>query len=127
MKKGYVNIDDRWAFVFCYDVETYDLDDIASWLESLGARGKDIRKACNVILGTNNGFTFSNDRLKMSVVAVSKASSHEQFMNSIAHEIDHLRYDICNYYDVKDGSEEEAYLQGYIMQGIVKVISRHIK
>lgn len=53
---------------------------------------------------------------------VSKSTSREQFMNTLSHEIGHLKYDICMYYDVEDGSEEEMYLQGYIMQRVIRAM-----
>lgn len=70
----------------------------------------------------NSGLTFSNDALRMSVMIVSKSTSREQFMNTLSHEIGHLKYDICVYYDVEDGSEEEMYLQGYIMQRVIRTM-----
>ena len=122
MKAGYVDIAGKWRFVFCWQIREEDLGELLSWLEALGATARERAKARKVIMGWNHGFTFSNSSLRMSVMAISKSTDREQFMNSIAHEIGHMKYDICVYYDVEDGSEEEMYLQGYIMQRIVAML-----
>ena len=122
MEKRYIDIEGKWGVVFAYDIKEDDLDEIASWLEALGATRKEVRKARRVVMRWNSGLTFSNDALRMSVMIVSKSTSREQFMNTLSHEIGHLKYDICVYYDVEDGSEEEMYLQGYIMQRIIRAM-----
>lgn len=40
----------------------------------------------------------------------------------MSHEIDHLQEAVMEYYDVKPGTEDAAYLQGYIMRAIVKAL-----
>lgn len=123
MKKAYIDIAGKWAFVFAYRIGENDLDEISRWLDALGASKKDIRKACDVIMGINQGFTFTRSEQRMSVMCVSRASSKAQWYNTLVHEIDHLQHDICTYYDVPHGGEESAYLQGYIMQGIMEAIN----
>ena len=122
MEKRYIDIEGKWGVVFAYDIKEDDLDEIASWLEALDATRKEVRKARRVVMRWNSGLTFSNDALRMSVMIVSKSTSREQFMNTLSHEIGHLKYDLCMYYDVEDGSEEEMYLQGYIMQRIIRAM-----
>jgi hypothetical protein len=122
MTKHYIDIDGAWAFILAYDIELGDLDEIASWLEALGSDEESISKACRVALGTNSGFTFSSEDLRMSVMAISNASSVEQWLDTLAHEIDHLQGTICRYYDVELDTEEAAYLQGYIMKMCVSKI-----
>lgn len=118
MEKHYIDIDGRWAFVFAYDIGEEELEDIGCWLRALGCGAKRIGKALRVATATNCGFTFSNPDLKMSVMVISNASSPEQWWDTLDHEIDHLQDAICRYYDVPLGTEEAAYLQGYIMRGI---------
>ncbi len=120
MIKHYIDIDGAWAFILAYNVGLSDLDDIASWLEALGCDKESISEACRVALGTNSGFTFSNEDLRMSVMVISNASSVEQWLDTLAHEISHLQTTICEYYGVELGTEESAYLQGYIMRMCVR-------
>lgn len=122
MHQRYIDIADRWAIVFCYDITLFDTDDIASMLEALGCDERKIRRATSVILGTNKGFTYSNDEARMSLVCISHASSIEQWWDSVVHEIDHVQDAICWHYDVPLGSESAAYLQGYIMRKIIQAI-----
>ncbi len=124
MIKHYIDIDGAWAFILAYNVGLGDLDDIASWLEALGCDKESISEACRVALGTNSGFTFSNDDLRMSLMVISDATSVEQWLDTLVHEIDHLQATICKYYDVELGTEEAAYLQGYIMKKCLEKIKR---
>lgn len=58
----------------------------------------------------------------MSVMCISDATSLEQWWDTVSHETDHLQDAILQYYDVKPGTEDAAYLQGYIMRAIVKAL-----
>ena len=126
MTKHYIDIEGAWAFILAYNIGLGDLDELASWLEALGADDESITKACRVALGTNSRFTFSNDNLRMSVMAISEASSVEQWLDTLVHEIDHLQKTICDYYDVALGTEESAYLQGYIMRMCVRTMCNSV-
>lgn len=119
MEKRYIDINGYWAFVFAYDIDEEGLDDVGGWLRALGCGRRKIAEALRVAMATNCGFTFSNPELRMSVMVISNASSKEQWWDTLAHEIDHLQDAICRYYDVPLGTEEAAYLQGYIMRGIL--------
>lgn len=121
MKRFYSEVGKKkWAFVFAYDIGDEDLEEIDSWMYSLGARRQDVRKSERIILDLNKGFTFSNDELKMSLVCVSDATSEDEWWNTVVHEIDHLQHSICLYYGIEHGSEDCAYLQGELMRLILK-------
>jgi hypothetical protein len=122
MKKHYLDIAGKWAFIFAYRIEEKDLGEVGDWLEALGAEPVDIIHAQGVLLGLNKGFTFSNSRLRMSAMCISDATSLEQWWDTVSHETDHLQDAILQYYDVKPGTEDAAYLQGYIMRAIVKAL-----
>lgn len=120
MKKHYIDIAGKWAFVFAYDIGEDDVEEVGDWLEALGANRREIARACRVILGVNKGFTYSNSDLRMSVVCIGHASSREQWWDTVAHEVDHLQNTILEYYHVEPGTEDAAWLQGYLMRSIVK-------
>lgn len=122
MKKHYIDIVGKWAFIFAYDIEERDLGEVGDWLEALGASKSDIHRSQYVLSGLNTGLTFSSDNLRMSVMCIGDATDEEQWWDTLDHEIDHLQYTILSYYDVEPGTEEAAYLQGYIMRGIVKAL-----
>lgn len=122
MKKHYIDIVGKWAFIFAYDIGERDLGEVGDWLEALGALKRDIRRAQHVLSGLNTGLTFSSDNLRMSVMCIGDATDAEQWWDTLDHEIDHLQYTIMLHYDVEPGTEEAAYLQGYIMRGIIRAL-----
>lgn len=58
----------------------------------------------------------------MSVMCIGKATSDEQWWDTLIHEIDHLQGKILRYYDVSQDTEDAAYLQGYMMRKIIQVL-----
>ena len=76
----------------------------------------------NAFLGQpNTGFTYTDYKKRRSIVGISPTTNQEQFLNTIVHEAKHVQSHICNYYQVKEDSEEAAYLIGYIVQQMHKV------
>ena len=76
----------------------------------------DIIVVYDVYLGEDNsGFTYTNFKEKLSIVAIGKANSKKQFLNTIVHEAKHVQSHICMYYDVPEDGEDAAYLIGYIV------------
>ena len=73
--------------------------------------------AYNVWLGKRDtGFTHTDFNKKRSIVGISLSTSEEQFFNTLVHEIKHVQSHICMYYNVKENSEDAAYLIGYLAQ-----------
>lgn len=62
------------------------------------------------------GFTHTDFSKKRSIVGIGKTSSKEQFFNTVVHEAKHVQSHICKYYNIKESSEDAAYLIGYIIQ-----------
>lgn len=124
MTKHYIDIVGKWAFIFAYDIGENDLGEIGDWLEALGARSKDIYRAQDVLTRYDTGLTYSSESLRMSVMCIGNATSEGEWWNTTAHEVDHLRNAISDYYDVEHGSESSAYLQGYIMHRIVLALKK---
>lgn len=124
MYKHYLDIVGKWAFVFAYNVKEDDLGEIGDWIEALGAKPREIRRTKKLLRRLNKGFTFSSATLRMSVLVVGDATSLDQWWDTLSHEIDHLQDAVMQYYDVEAGTEDAAWLQGYIMRLIVKAL-RH--
>lgn len=122
MKKHYIDIDGYWGVLFIYDYDMFDMDEIAAILDSFGVSERKIREAMPILYSTNTGMTVSRMDVTMSAIFVSRASSVEQFMDTVAHEVDHVQDAIDAYYGVRQGSEDSAWLQGYIMRGITKAL-----
>jgi hypothetical protein len=122
MYKHYLDIVGKWAFVFAYNIKEEDLDEVGEWLNALGAKPREIRRTKKLLRQLNKGFTFSYSGLRMSVIIIGDATSLEQWWDTLDHEIDHLQDAIMEYYDVSPGTEDAAWLQGYIMRLIVKAL-----
>jgi len=122
MKKHYLDIAGKWAFIFAYNIGEGNLAEIGEWLEALGAKPYEIVRAQGLLLRLDKGFTFSNSGLRMSVMCIGNATSLEQWWDTVSHEIDHLQHAIMEYYGVKPGTEDAAWLQGYIMRLVVRAL-----
>lgn len=120
MEKHYVDIDGYWGVLFVYDFDILDIDELADIMANFGVGDSEIRYAMRVLYGLNGGMTISQPDVGMSVIFVGEASSKEQFFDTLAHEIDHAQSAITEVYGVDYGSEDAAWLQGYIMRGITK-------
>lgn len=83
-----IHIEDYWDIIVVYDV----------YLEE-----------------KNSGFTHTDFKKKLSIVAIGKADSKKQFLNTIVHEAKHVQSHICMYYDIPEDGEDAAYLIGYIV------------
>lgn len=89
-----IDVDGYWNIIVCYDV----------------------------FLGEQNaGFTYTDYGKRLSIVGIGKATSKEQFMNTIVHEAKHVQSHICKYYDVSEDSEEAAYLIGFIVMRMFQI------
>ncbi len=122
MKKRYIDIDGSWGIIFCYDFDFLDVDEMSAIMDSFGVSEREISRAIRILLGINTGMTISRSDLKMSVVFISEASSFEQFMDSISHEIDHIQASILDYYMIPQGGEDGAWLQGFIMRKVTRIL-----
>ena len=122
MFKHYLDIAGKWAFVIAYSIGPDDLDEVGEWLKALGARPRKIRQAKRLLTKLNKGLTLSYSGLRMSVMCIGDATSLEQWWDTLDHEIDHLQDAILEYYGVKHGTEDAAWLQGYIMRLIVRAM-----
>ena len=74
-----------------------------------------------MIIIKDTGFTYTDYYKRRSIVGISPTTSQEQLLNTIVHEAKHVQSHICKYYDVKEDSEDAAYLIGYLVQQMHKV------
>lgn len=64
----------------------------------------------------DTGFTYSNKRMRDTVMVIGLHSSPSEFLNSLEHELRHLADDICSATGMPPSGEEVAYLTGDINQ-----------
>jgi len=103
----------NWNVQILYECSCDDIDYIIETLKEIKCPNRFIKEAlhnletCNL----NIGLTYSNIRLKSSVIVINKTSSFSQLINTIAHEYYHLICHISKTLDIDD-EEKLAYLNG---------------
>lgn len=128
MTAQYIKVAKYWRVLVYYNTDFSDLPEIEESLLQLDCPEDDIDAAMNVLYDRRNtGFTYSNEEYKMSVVCISETTSAREFVNTAVHEAKHVQSHICEYYDIPEDSEEAAYLIGYIVSEMYRMVSKVIK
>ena len=96
----------NWKITILYETTCDDIDFIIETLKEINCPKKYINRALDNLeeCKLNSGLTYSNIRLKSSVIIINKTSSFSQLINTIAHEYFHL---ICHISDVLGIRNEE--------------------
>lgn len=117
-----------WHVRVYYAVTTYWAGWIAGDLESIGCRGYDLERACRSLESgdLNTGITYSNNRMRETVMVIALTSSPEEFQNSFDHEKGHLCRHISKVFGIDPYGEEEQYLSGEIGQKMFPVAKRFL-
>ncbi len=118
----------KWNVLVYYNVSPDDFVEIEDSLIQIDCPDEDIDKAFRTLSRSKNtGFTFSNTDYKMSIVCISQATSASQFVSTAVHEAKHVQSHVCAYYGVEESSEDAAYLIGYLVQNMYKMVARIFK
>ena len=128
MYTQYIELGNRgWHVIVYYNVSSQDFQELAEVLYRYDCPIKTIQEAASVLKRRNTGFTFTNYRYKTSVVCIGQATKASQFLNTTIHEAKHVQSHICDYYGVKEDSEEAAYLIGYMVSRMYKALIKTLK
>ena len=102
-----------WKVLVLYECTCDNIDYIIETLKDINCPNKYIKEALNNLetCNLNIGLTYSNIKLKSSVIVVNKTSSFSQLINTIAHEYFHLICHLSKTLEIED-EEELAYLNG---------------
>lgn len=121
MIRQYLFIDKYdWRLTVLYNANR-DLSIVAEELLKIKCPSDIAVSAIKNIVGINNGFCFTNDLLKATLVGIAETDSDEELINTIAHEVSHVKSHICTYYKIDEKSEEAAYLMGDILEKLFKI------
>ena len=95
-----------WKIQIFYECTCYDIDFIIETLKEINCPNRYLLEALDNLeeCSLNSGLTYSNLKLKSSVIIINKTSSFSQLINTIAHEYFHL---ICHISDVLEIKDEE--------------------
>ena len=116
MIRDYLDVDRHWGILAYYDATPADFQQLGPILREFGCPEREIERARETLRQENKAFVFSAPWARMSVMAVGRVTHPSQFLNSLLHEFDHLQDSILEYYRVGHGTEDAAYLQGYLGQ-----------
>lgn len=126
MTTQHLSIEDYWNVTVLYDVWPADLPEVARLMRRVGANDKMVDEATENLSGWNAGYTLTAMGWRESIVCISRATSLREFLNTVIHEVDHVQAHVAEYYDVQIGSEQAAYLQGYIGGRLLEFIIKQI-
>ena len=119
-----------WNVTILYETTCEDIDFIIGILQEINCPKYYIEEALNNLetCNLNIGLTYSNTRLRSSVIIINKTSSFSQLINTIAHEYYHLICHLQNSLSIED-EEQLAYLNGDLNMrsyNIVKKLERKV-
>ena len=124
MIKQTIYIDSIGWLVHAYFHKTrYDVDEIMERLWDLQCSSEIAQKAFNNLISDSLNMGLCNYNTKESVLVVGRASSADEFFNSIVHELSHLQGHICDVIGLDPKGEEIAYYMGDLSRDIYPSIS----
>ena len=113
----------NWDITILYETTCDDIDIIIQTLKDINCPNIYIKEALDNLeeCKLNSGLTYSNLKLKSSVIVINKTSSFSQLINTIAHEYFHLICHISQVLNITD-EEELANLNGNLNMRSYKMI-----
>lgn len=117
---------DKWNLLVYYNASLEYEDELIDSLEQLKCPEEDIDEALEILRFKNTGFTYTNTDYKMSIVCIGKATNTSQFVSTAIHEAKHVQSHICAYYEVEEDTEDAAYLIGYIVKQMYRMLQKII-
>ena len=123
MQTKYIDVKGKWGVVLCYDFHHGDEEEMRQSMEAFGIGEESIDEAIDILFMENKGMCVSRNDIRMSLVFIGNATGGDQWWDTVAHEtLDHVKTAICLYYGVPFGSEDSAWLTGYLMRKAVQLL-----
>lgn len=115
----------NWNIIILYEATCNDIDFIIQTLMDINCPKYYIEKALDNLerCKLDTGLTYSNLKLKSSVIVINKTSSFNQLINTISHEYYHLICHISKTLNIKD-EEELANLNGNLNMRSYTIVKR---
>ena len=117
-----------WSARVFYESSPRDAEDILEDLELIECDEGSMNQCISNLTrwSPNTGLTYSNVRLKASVVVISRTTSASEFVSTFDHEKMHLAMHIAGTMCIDVLSEEFAYLVGEIGRQMYKVAKKYM-
>ena len=115
----------NWKITVLYETTCNNIDYIIETLDDIQCPKYYINRALDNLeeCKLNSGLTYSNSKLKSSVIIITKTSSFAQLINTISHEYFHLICHISQVLNIKD-EEELANLNGNLNMRSYKIVEK---
>ena len=124
MIRQVLNVNNKWKVVIYYNVDYNLFHIIETELYVEGVKHKTIKRIYDTMSKEKaKAVTISNNRT--SIVLFNKHKTKYDYINSIAHEAEHIKQAMLYYYNVKDLGEPPAYTIGYLVSEMIKVLNKH--
>lgn len=114
MRKTYRLGETDWRVTVWWGADCYDADEIVDDLVTAGARGRSLTDMMKALREKrwNQGLTYVNERTRLCVMVIGRATDPKEYANTIAHEIGHLAVMIADAMGISLRGESMAYLIG---------------
>lgn len=114
-----------WNLRIYYAVTCYYTDEIMQDLFEIRCPERTMKKAYKNMSACrlNTGLTYSNPRLRETIMVIGMWSHPAEFDNSLSHELRHFTDHVANAYGLESGGEEVAYLTGDIRKELYSINS----
>lgn len=124
MIRQVLNVNNKWKVVIYYNVDYNLFSIIETELYVEGVKRKTIKRIYDIMSKEKaKAVTISNNRT--SIVLFNKHKTKYDYINSIAHEAEHIKQAMLHYYNVKDLGEPPAYTIGYLVSEMIKVLNKY--
>ena len=113
-----------WDVLFYFYLGPEDLGDVMDGMRWVDAPRGIVSTVTDKILARrlNEGFTYSNPRLRRTVFAIGDTSSGPEVLDSTVHEIIHIVQHIAQKDGLDPFGEPVAYLGGHISRAISDIV-----
>lgn len=123
MTRGEITLDRyEWGVTCFIGYDEEDVNDICDALEEIGCEYDALLEARRHLAkdSEDRGLTYSNVRLRQSVVAIGRSPSRASMANTIGHELLHVVAHVCGNEGIGMQGEEPCYVMGRLCEEIFK-------
>lgn len=122
MIKQVINVNNKWKVIVYYDIDYNLFPYINQELYKAGIKKHHIEQIYNTMYHRKaKAFTMSNLKSKTSIVGFNTHKTRSDYISSIAHEAEHVKQAMLDYYGVEDVDEPPAYTIGFLVMKMLQV------
>ena len=114
----------RWHVTFIFAPDGYDEEAVLTTMYDLDAPDYILLRVARKMRKDrpNEGFTYTNESLRESIVVIGPTDSGDEFIDTLVHEIQHVAANIASSLGMDLQGEGPAYLAGDSARELAKVV-----